>query len=639
MATRTRFVFGTQVCGSLSESAGGGREWLLTDGTGGYATGTVAGLRTRRSHALLTVPDPARLALVALDPVLLLHSGARVELAVHEWASGAVAPRGHHLIESFDLTDGLPRWRWRVGDVVIERELAMERGRCGIAVVHRLLAAPGPVRLTLAALCTWRAAAAERTTSRPLRVAPVAGGAVVEDAYRIRGPGWRTAGEWYYGAVTRLDRTADRPPVEDLWHAGEFAATLAPGAALEVSAWAGDLAAPPPPATDVVAAARRRARRVVLAAKPRDDIDRHLALAADAHITATPAVVAGFPAAGPSERAALAGYEGLFLETGRAAEGRALLSSADRPPRDAAEVPLWYVHAVERHVTRTGDTDLAAELVPALDALVGALLSGARPGVRTDPADGLLLRDAEPTTPAWLAALAGVRAGKPVEVNALWVNALGALARLREAVGLDATALRARYETARTGFAKRYPAPTGWLYDIVDAPPPPYPLAGSRPYDDPVLRPHQLLAWALPYGPLDGADPGPLHAVGAQLLTPLGLRSLAPSEYGYAPDGGLSGPAQVPARDEPGHDRGVAWPWLLGPYAAACRRAGLPTDGLLDGLTAHLAEWGLGSVAEAVTGEPPYRPVGRPFDARSVAALLAARRLPAAPRPAQGTTE
>src|SRR5207244_408555 len=116
--------------------------------------------------------------------------------------------------------------------------------------------------------------------------------------------------------------------------------------------------------------------------------------------------------------AALAGYEGLFLETGRAAEGRALLKGYGGRPLDASEVPLWYVHAVERHVTRTGDTDLAAELVPALDALITALLAGAGPGVRTDPADGLLTRDAEPTTPAWLAALTNSRPGKPVEVNA-----------------------------------------------------------------------------------------------------------------------------------------------------------------------------------------------------------------------------
>src|SRR5256714_10929441 len=125
---RNRFVFGTQVCSSLAEGGGADREWLISDGTGGYASGTGAGLRTRRQHAVLVTAEQ-KVALVTLDPVVTLTSLARAELGVHEWASRAVAPQGQRLLESFDLTDGVPRWRWRVGDVVIERELAMERGR------------------------------------------------------------------------------------------------------------------------------------------------------------------------------------------------------------------------------------------------------------------------------------------------------------------------------------------------------------------------------------------------------------------------------------------------------------------------------------------------------------------------------
>src|SRR5262249_34283811 len=112
MATRTVLTFGSQVCPSLSEDGGAGREWLLTDGIGGFASGPVFGLRTRRDHAFLVTPS-GQVALVTLDPVLTLPSGARVELATHEWASGAVAPRGYLLLATFDQTDGVPRWRWR----------------------------------------------------------------------------------------------------------------------------------------------------------------------------------------------------------------------------------------------------------------------------------------------------------------------------------------------------------------------------------------------------------------------------------------------------------------------------------------------------------------------------------------------
>src|SRR2546430_3416966 len=392
---RNRFVFGNQVSASLTEGGGADREWLLTDGTGGYAMGTVAGLRTRRQHALLVTPD-RKVALVTLDPVVTLTSGARVELAVHEWASGAVAPQGHRLLESFDQTDGLPRWRWRIGDVVIERELAMEYGRPGVAAVHRVLAAPEPVRLSLAVLCTWRDADdAGHAAGPPPGTEHVADGVVVERAYRIAGPGWRPGGDWYLGAHTRHDAGPDRTP--DLWVRGPFTARLAAGEVLEVSAWAHDLAERPPAASAVVAAARRRARKLVLAARPPDDIDAHLALAADAHIVRGPDVVAGYPRAGCRARAALVGYEGLFLETGRVEEGRALLRGYAGRLSETMDLSLWYAHAVERHVTRTGDTELAATLLATLDGIVEAYLTGTH-GSRADPADGLLSQYPDPGT-------------------------------------------------------------------------------------------------------------------------------------------------------------------------------------------------------------------------------------------------
>ncbi|MGZ4782679.1 MAG: glycogen debranching enzyme N-terminal domain-containing protein, partial [Oryzihumus sp.] len=135
-------AFGPQVCADLGQGAE--REWLLADGLGGYAMGTASGLRTRRYHGLLTVATalPARmLALASLDPVLLLPAGP-VRLAVHEWRGGAISPAGHVLLESFDLEDGVPRWRWRVGETVLEREVAMRHGAASVAVVHRLLAGP-----------------------------------------------------------------------------------------------------------------------------------------------------------------------------------------------------------------------------------------------------------------------------------------------------------------------------------------------------------------------------------------------------------------------------------------------------------------------------------------------------------------
>ncbi|SCG43771.1 glycogen debranching enzyme, putative [Micromonospora echinaurantiaca] len=637
--------FGPQVCGQLS--SGATREWLVTDGLGGYAMGTVSGLRTRRYHGLLVVagetPASRRVGLVSLDPAVLLPSGARVRLGAHEWASGVVDPPGFELLEQFTLVDGVPRWRWRIGDVVIERELAMRHGHRCVAVVHRLVTG-GPVRLELAAACTWRDAHGERRADGPApRVEPVAGGAVVEGAFRLAGPDWTPAGQWWLGVHHREEAARGLPPSEDLWYAGRFAGALErPGDTVSVLAWAGDLAEEPPPATEVVAAARARNRRVVAAAAPADEVTATLALAADAFVVSTgrgPDVVAGYPWFGAWSRDTMISYEGLFLATGRADEGRELLRSyaatlsegmlantADtgRVEYNTVDGTLWFLHAVRRHVAVTGDTDLAAELLPALRTVVDAHLAGTRYGIAVDRADGLLTSGAPGAALTWMdARVHGVpvtpRAGKPVEVNALWINGLAGLAELSELAGRDATELRRLHERATAAFRDRFPAPTGWLYDVVDAPAPAYPLGAER-HDDDLLRPNQLLAWSLPYAPLE-PDAAALRRVAAGLLTPLGPRSLAPGSPGFV-GRHRGGPAE---RDGAYH-QGTVWPWLLGPYVDACRRAGLPVDDLFVGVEAHLAEYGLGSVSETADADAPHRATGCPFQAWSVAELLRVRR-------------
>ncbi|WP_446210453.1 amylo-alpha-1,6-glucosidase [Micromonospora sp. IBSANI012] len=639
--------FGPQVCGELA--GGATREWLVTDGLGGYAMGTASGLRTRRYHGLLVVagetPASRRVGLVSLDPAVTLPSGARVRLGAHEWSSGVVDPRGFELLERFELVDGLPRWRWRIGDVVIERELAMTHGRSGVAVVHRLIAG-GPVRLELAAACTWRDAHGERRADGPApRMEPVDGGAVVEGSFRLAGPDWTPAGQWWLGVHHREEAARGLHPEEDLWYAGRFAGALdRPGETVSVLAWAGDLADQPPPATEVIAAARRRHRAVVAAAKPADPVEATLTLAADAFVVRTgagPDVVAGYPWFGAWSRDTMTSYEGLFLCTGRADEGRALLRSyaatlsegmlantADtgRVEYNTVDATLWFLHAVSRHVTVTGDTDLGDELLPALHAVVEAHLAGTRYGIAVDPADGLLTQGGTPGTAlTWMdARVYGVpvtpRTGKPVEVNALWVNGLAGLAELTELAGRDAAELWRLHARAREAFGKRFPSPAGWLHDVVDAPAPAYPLGGAAYHDDDLLRPNQLLAWSLPYAPLE-PDPAVLHRVAAGLFTPLGPRSLSPDSPDFAARH-RGGPAE---RDTAYH-QGTVWPWLIGPFVDAYRKAGLPTDDLLVGLEGHLGDYGLGSVSETADGTPPHAATGCPFQAWSVAELLRVRR-------------
>jgi predicted glycogen debranching enzyme len=636
-------TFGPLVCGDLA--AGANREWLVPDGRGGYAMGTVAGLRTRRYHGLLVVSgtraSDRHVGLAALDPVIELPSGTTVRLGCHEWASGAVSPDGYRFLERFDLIDGLPRWRWRVGDIVIERTLAMAHGEPSLGVVHRLLAG-APVRLTLEALCTWRDAHGERDASGgDLPTTPAADGVVVADAYRLTGPGFTPAGGWFVGAHLRAEDERGLRPHEDLWHAGSFAADLRPGERLEVNAWAGDLSQRPRPAAKLVKAARKRARAVVETAQPVDGVGASLALAADAFVVRAadapaPDVVAGYPWFGAWSRDTMISYEGLFLTTHRVTQGRELLrgyaatvsrgmlaNTADTGSVEYNTVDgtLWFAHAVGRHVAVTGDTDLAAELVPVLDGIVAAHLAGTRYGIRVDPADDLLAQGQPGYALTWMDAVIDghavtPRIGKPVEVNALWINALATLATLREGIGTDAAALRGHVARATTSFRRRFPAPTGWLYDVLDTPDT---VAGG----DPALRPNQALAYGLPYAPLRGEAPSP--ALGATLLTPLGLRSLAPDEPGYA-----SAHRGAPVDRDRAYHQGTVWPWLLGPYADALAAAGLPTGDLFDGLAAHLGEGGLGSISETADGAAPHALTGCPFQAWSVAEMNRARTADAA---------
>jgi predicted glycogen debranching enzyme len=607
------------------------REWLVADGLGGYAMGTMPGLRTRRYHGLQVVatrpPGGRMLGLAALDPVLVLGE-RRVRLAVHEWSGGAIDPTGHLHLETFRLEDGLPVWRWALGDVVLERRLAAVHGRPAVAVVHRLARAPGPVRLELSALCTWRDVHGERLAGPSPAVEPVAGGFTFEGAYRVAGAGFQAAGGWYRGARWRAEAERGLSDQEDLWHAGDFVAHLSPGASHETLAWAGDLDRAPPPAGRVVAAARARAEEVVGRCRPDDDVDRTLALAADQFVVAGPTVVAGYPWFGDWSRDTMTSYEGLLLETGRHDEGRALLlraaatlsegmlantADAGRTEHNTADGTLWFLQAVGRHVDRTSDAGLAAELLPALASVVDHHLRGTRYGIHVDGPDGLLTQGAGGVALTWMdARIDGrpvtQRAGKAVEVNALWVSGLAALARLAGLAGADGSRYRQLAERAASSFRGRFPH-DGRCLDVVDGP------AG----DDRALRPNQLLAVSLPDAPL--AERGVVESC-APLLTSLGLRSLAPDAPGYR--GRHRG---TQAERDAAYHQGTVWPWLIGPYVEAAHRCGLPADGVLDGLEAHLREWGLGSISETADGDAPHAATGCPFQAWSVAELLRARTL------------
>src|SRR5262249_38223352 len=343
---------------------------------------------------------------------------------------------------------------------------------------------------------------------------------------------------------------------------------------------------------------------------------------------ARPTAVAGYPWSGEWSRDLMTSYEGLYLATGRQDEGREVLrtsaatvsegmlaNTADTGSLEYNTVDgtLWFVHAAGRHVSVTGDDELVHDLAPALEQIVDHHVAGTRYGIAVDPCDGLLREGADGLALTWMdARVNGIpvtqRAGKPVEINALWLRALDVIATLTPSESLHqrCTALRA---AAATAFARRYPRPgRDGLYDVVDGP------AG----DDPSIRPNQTIAGALAGSTLDPAVArSAVELCRRLLLTPLGLRSLAPGEPGYRPyhRGG-------PAERDGAYHQGTVWPWLIGPYVDAAKRVGVTVDNVLAGLDEHIGDWGLGSVSETADGDAPHLGTGCPFQAWSVAELL-----------------
>jgi predicted glycogen debranching enzyme len=293
---------------------------------------------------------------------------------------------------------------------------------------------------------------------------------------------------------------------------------------------------------------------------------------------------------------------------------------------NTADGTLWFIHAVGRHVAVTGDLDLLAKLDATLDAIIDAHSHGTRFGIKVDPSDGLLQQGAPGWALTWMDARVDgraitARAGKAVEINALWVNALGTVSELHRRLGRHSGRWQSLEEFARSSFLTRF-ARRDHLLDVV----------GTTGVDDASIRPNQLLALSLPHGPFaasgsGGAAPSDLAAAvvstcRSELLTSLGLRSLSPRDAAYT-GRHRGGPTE---RDAAYH-QGTVWPWLIGPFVdGACATGERPVH-VLDGLVAHLGEFGLGSVSETADGDAPHGATGCPFQAWSVAELLRARRV------------
>jgi predicted glycogen debranching enzyme len=648
------------------------REWLVTNGLGGYATGTLAGLTTRRYHGLLVAALPAPVGRVVMVSRLLER--LRAPDGTVTWLGGdgpldvpepGLRPSP---LQAFRLEAGLPVWTWDADGVVIERRLWMARFQNTVYVQYRLLDAPGPVRLAVRPALAGRPHEAPVDAATAMRPSLTATPDGLEVHLGADLPPVRMTVEGASATAFTLDAVTGRGlpfSVEasrgytargDAWSPGYFRITLVPGVAatiaLSTESWDAVRAHA---AEDAHQAELERRRRLLALGGPgpADEVTASLMLAADQFVIA-PATRTGdmarARAAGDEPRSVIAGYhwftdwgrdtmialEGLTLCTGRATEARDILLTFARYFRDGlipnlfpegtheglyhtADATLWFFHALDRYATATGDLDTVRAILPALDESIAAHRRGTRFGIGVDPGDGLLRQGAEGYQLTWMDAkvdgwVVTPRRGKAVEINALWFNALRLLDAWHSTLSVpDAAGLRALADQAKASFNARFwDGERGHLRDVVDGP------EG----DDPACRPNQLFAMTLRHPVLAPERWAPVLAVVEQrLLTPVGLRSLDPGHPDYKPryDGDLR------SRDAAYH-QGTVWGWLIGPFVDAWLRVHpeRPAEArrFLMGLAAHLDDGCVGSVSEIFDAEPPYTPRGCIAQAWSVAELL-----------------
>ena len=636
------------------------REWLVTNGLGGFASATISGEITRRYHGFLIAALPAPLGRI----VMLSDVEAEIERA--DGTTANIRETGQFL--GFTLAMGLPSWRYEIDGMTLEKSVVMPARHNIVHITFRSIGGDRPVRLRLRPFTNFRRLESPVNEALAASYALSVQGKLYEVTAGPDLPALRMITVGCENATFTADGGTRREclfPAEAqrgydargwIWSPGYFTAELAPDCTATLVAaiepWHIIRALTPENARNFEV--ERRSRLVALAMPPaREGLAAELVLAADNFII-TPvgriADIARAHAEGDDVRTVIAGYhwftdwgrdtmislEGLTLATGREDEAKWILRAFAHYVHDGlipnmfpegdieglyhtADATLWFFHALGRYLDQCPDEVTMAIMLPILQDIVRHHLEGTHFGIKVDPRDGLLSQGAEGYQLTWMDAKVGdwvvtPRRGKAVEINALWYNALCLLAEwLRDAGNPEAADIAGHAKMVRQSFNRRFwHEQGGYLYDVVD----------GENGDEASFRPNQIFAISLTHPVLDRKRWAQIvDAVEAKLLTPFGLRSLAPDEPDFKPRyfGDLR------ARDAAYH-QGTVWAWLIGPFIDAWLKVH-PDErdrarGFLAAFEPHLAETGIGSISEVFDAEPPFTPRGCIAQAWSVAEVL-----------------
>ena len=652
------------------------REWLVANGRGGYASGSISGVPTRRFHGLLVaaLPPPIGRALMLSEVAETagLPDGTVFALGGYELEGRPTELDTAEALQSLRLEGGLPVWTYHLGPFVLEKRVHLVHLQNTVIARWRLVDGPADqaLELSLRLFVTFRPheGNVKGPNASEYRITKHEYEYEYEYEYEVHGlepfPPLRLKlpGELQLDAFSendvkfRVEKSRGYDWLGSTWSPGHVVTRLERGQTVDLIAstedWDAVRALPPDAAT---LAEEMRRKRLLQTARVAPPIAQELVLAADAFLIQPwsrfgDALEA--KAMGDELRSVIAGYhwftdwgrdtmislEGLTLTTGRWTEAGYILRTFARYVRDGlipnmfpegesaglyhtADATMWFFHALDRYVTVTNDRLTLRHLLPTMRAIVEAHLRGTHFGIHVDPKDGLLAQGEDGYQLTWMDAkvdgwVVTPRRGKAVEINALWFNALSVLARWLEEEGEDNRAVRDAASRARESFNHRFwNEERGYLDDVID---------GPEPELGPALRPNQIFSVALPNPVLDKSKwARVVGVVEKELVTPVGLRSLGPREPDYKPryDGDLR------ARDAAYH-QGTVWSWLIGPFVDAWLRVnpGKNSEGMrfLQGFEPHLDDGCIGSISEIFDAEPPFTQRGCVAQAWGVAEVLRA---------------
>jgi predicted glycogen debranching enzyme len=660
----TEVELGREICGVLDVAEQ--REWLVTNGIGGFASGTVSGNLTRRYHGLLVAalrPPVGRMQLVAKLDETVRYDAADYALGTNRWASGAIEPQGYVYIESFRLDGTMPVWRFAIGDALLEKRVWMLHDENTAHVQYTMLRGSQSMELELKTLINYRDFHSNTHAGDwRMKIDAVKSGLQIT-AFEGAIPFYLLSAnamveprhDWSRDYFLPLEKYRGLDDREDYLLAAVFRATLQLNQSVTIIFSTNATAA-----LDGDAARTQNDKREsdllaqwssadALAASAAPGWIRQLILAADqfvvkrdvadaAEVTDGKTIIAGYHWFGDWGRDTMIALPGLTLATGRADIAKQILLSfaryidggmlpnnfpdaGGRPEYNTVDAALWFFEAVRQYFAATQDTETLARLFPVMAQMIDAHVAGTRYQIHVDQADGLLYAGEPGVQLTWMDAKVGdwvvtPRIGKPVEINALWFNALETTASLAPAAKQSGAPFAKLAERAKQSFAKFWNSSAGCCYDVIDAP-------GIG--NDATLRPNQIFAVSLPQSPLPAEQQKAVVDICARwLVTSYGLRSLAQGETGY--QGHYGGNSRE--RDGAYH-QGTVWGWLLGPFVLAHLRVyadRAAAMSFLEPLGKQIHSHGLGTLSEIFDGDAPFTPRGCIAQAWTVAEVLRAWR-------------